>query len=264
LGPFNSRNRLNLDRLLSYYYYPLTVVITLNKKDSKINFFSADYGVTKMNENQYLVDDLKVQDTWRLFHILSEFVDGFETMPKVYPAVSIFGSARTQPKSPAYKMTEKIAALLVKNGFNIVSGGGPGIMEAANKGAAKAGGKSVGLNIQLPHEQIPNKYANVSLNFKYFFIRKVMFLKYSVAYVIMPGGFGTLDEFFEAITLIQTNRMRSFPVIMMDSKYWKGLVDWVKSTMLKEKTISKSDLDIFQLVDDPDEAVNIIKRSIVI
>ena len=217
-----------------------------------------------MNENQYLIDDFKVQDSWRLFHILSEFVDGFETLPKVYPAVSIFGSARTQPKSPAYKMTEKIAASLVKNGFNIISGGGPGIMEAANKGAAGAGGKSVGLNIQLPYEQKSNNYANVKLNFKYFFIRKVMFVKYSVAYVIMPGGFGTLDEFFEAMTLIQTDRIRKFPVVMMDSKYWKGLIDWIKDTLVKEKTIAKSDMDIFQLVDDPEEAVKIIKRSIVI
>jgi len=217
-----------------------------------------------MNENQYLIDDFKVQDSWRLFHILSEFVDGFETLASVYPAVSIFGSARVQPKSPVYKMTEKIAASLVKNGFNIISGGGPGIMEAANKGAAEAGGKSVGLNIQLPFEQKPNKYANVKLDFRYFFIRRVMFVKYAVAYIVMPGGFGTLDELFEAITLIQTKKIRTFPVIMMDSKYWKGLIDWIKDTMVKEKTISESDLDIFQLVDDPDEAVKIIKRSIVI
>jgi uncharacterized protein (TIGR00730 family) len=217
-----------------------------------------------MNENQYLIDDFKVQDSWRLFHILSEFVDGFETMAKVYPAVSIFGSARSQPKSPAYKMTEKIAASLVKNGFNIISGGGPGIMEAANKGAAEAGGKSVGLNIQLPFEQKPNNYANVRLDFRYFFIRRVMFVKYAVAYIIMPGGFGTLDELFEAITLIQTKKIRTFPVIMMDSNYWKGLIDWIKNTMVKEKNISESDMDIFQLVDDPEEAVKIIKRSIVI
>jgi uncharacterized protein (TIGR00730 family) len=217
-----------------------------------------------MNENQYLIDDFKVQDSWRLFHILSEFVDGFETMAKVYPAVSIFGSARAQPKSPAYKMTEKIAASLVKNGFNIISGGGPGIMEAANKGAAEAGGKSVGLNIQLPYEQKPNNYANVRLDFRYFFIRRVMFVKYAVAYIIMPGGFGTLDELFEAITLIQTKKIRTFPVIMMDSNYWKGLIDWIKNTMVKEKNISESDMDIFQLVDDPEEAVKIIKRSIVI
>jgi uncharacterized protein (TIGR00730 family) len=217
-----------------------------------------------MNDNQYLVDELTVKDTWRMFHILSEFVEGFEAMPKVYPAVTIFGSARTHPNSVSYKMTEKISAALVKNGFNVVSGGGPGIMEAANKGAAQAGGQSVGLHIHLPNEQKPNKYANVRLNFKYFFIRKVMFVKYAVAYVIMPGGFGTLDELFEALTLIQTKRIRSFPVIMMDSEYWKGLIDWIKGTMVREKTILESDMNIFQLVDDPEEAVSIIKRSVVI
>ena len=217
-----------------------------------------------MKEHQYLVDDLTIKDTWRVFLILAEFVEGFETMPEVYPAVTFFGSARSRPNSTTYKMTEKLAQSLVKNGFNIVSGGGPGIMEAANKGAAKAGGKSVGLNILLPKEQRPNEYANIRLNFKYFFIRKVMFVKYAVAYIIMPGGFGTLDELFEALTLIQTNRIKSFPVILMDSEYWKGLIDWMKLTMLKEKTISKSDLDIFHLTDDPEEAVAIIKRRVII
>ncbi|MBN1626301.1 MAG: TIGR00730 family Rossman fold protein [Deltaproteobacteria bacterium] len=217
-----------------------------------------------MNENQYLVDELTVKDTWRMFHFLSEFVEGFETMPKVYPAVSIFGSARISPKSASYKMAEKIAVSLVKNGFNIITGGGPGIMEAANRGAAKAGGRSVGLHIHLPNEQKPNKYANVRLDFRYFFIRKVMFVKYAVAYIIMPGGFGTLDELFESITLIQTKRIRSFPVVLIDSNYWKGLIDWIKGTMIKEKTISEQDLDIFELVDDPDEAVEIIKRRVIV
>jgi len=199
-----------------------------------------------------------------MFLILSEFVEGFETMPDVHPAVTIFGSARSHPNSKTYKTTEKIARLLVEDGFNVVSGGGPGVMEAANKGAARAGGKSVGLHIHLPNEQQPNKYANVQLGFRYFFIRKVMFIKYAVAYIIMPGGFGTLDELFEAITLIQTTRIKSFPVILMDSGYWKGLIDWLKGSMLKEKYISESDLDIFQLVDDPEEAVAIIKRRVVI
>jgi uncharacterized protein (TIGR00730 family) len=217
-----------------------------------------------MKEHQYLVDDLTIKDTWRVFLILSEFVEGFETMPEVYPAVTFFGSARSRPNSTIYKMTEKLAQLLVKNGFNIVSGGGPGVMEAANKGAAKAGGKSVGLNIRLPTEQKPNKYANIRLDFKYFFIRKVMFVKYAVAYIIMPGGFGTLDELFEALTLIQTNRIKSFPVILIGSEYWKGLIDWMKFTLLKEKTISKSDLDIFHITDDPEEAVAIIKRRVII
>jgi uncharacterized protein (TIGR00730 family) len=217
-----------------------------------------------MSENQYIVDELTVKDTWRMFLILSEFVEGFETMPKVYPAVTIFGSARSHPNSITYKMTETLARLLVENGFNVVSGGGPGIMEAANRGAANAGGKSVGLHIHLPNEQQPNKYANIRLDFKYFFIRKVMFVKYAVAYIIMPGGFGTLDELFEAITLIQTHRIKAFPVIMMDSEYWKGLVDWIKGTLIKHKAVDESELEIFHLVDNPEEAVSIIKRRVII
>jgi len=185
-------------------------------------------------------------------------------MPEVYPAVSIFGSARAARNSPVYRATEKVARLLAENDFNVISGGGPGAMEAANKGAAEGGGKSVGLNIHLPREQKPNRYANISLDFKYFFIRKVMFVKYAVAYVIMPGGFGTLDELFEALTLIQTKRIRSFPVILMDSRYWKGLVDWIKETLLKTKSISPPDLDIFHIVDKPEEAVSIIKRRVIV
>jgi hypothetical protein len=217
-----------------------------------------------MREKQYVIDELAIQDTWRMFHILAEFVEGFERLPDVYPAVTIFGSSRSHPNSSVYKTTQDLAKLLVENGFNVISGGGPGIMEAANKGAAEAGGRSVGLHIHLPNEQEPNRYANVKLNYKYFFIRKVMFIKYAVAYVIMPGGFGTLDELFEALTLIQTNRIRSFPVILVSPGYWKGLVDWMKGTLLKEKSISESDLGIFSLVETPEEAVNIIKRTVVI
>ena len=217
-----------------------------------------------MHERQYIVDELTIKDTWRMFLILGEFVEGFEVLPEVYPAVSIFGSARALPKSTEYKVTEKLASLLVENGFNVISGGGPGVMEAANKGAAEAEGKSVGLHIHLPNEQQPNKYANVQLSFKYFFIRKVMFVKYAVAYVIMPGGFGALDELFEAITLIQTKRIKSFPVLLMDSGYWKGLVDWIKETLVKQKTVSEADLDIFRLVDTPEEAVAIIKRRVIV
>jgi uncharacterized protein (TIGR00730 family) len=217
-----------------------------------------------MREKQYVIDDLKVEDTWRMFNILAEFVDGFDVLPDVSPAVTIFGSARIRPNSESYKTTEKVAQLLVENGFNVISGGGPGIMEAANKGAVEAGGKSVGLHIHLPSEQTPNKYANIRLDFKYFFIRKVMFVKYAVAYIIMPGGFGTLDELFEALTLIQTQRIRSFPVILMNSKYWSGLITWLKETMLSQKAVSESDLEIFRLVDDPEEAVGIIKRRVVI
>jgi len=217
-----------------------------------------------MLERQYIVDDLTTKDTWRIFLILAEFVEGFEVMPEVFPAVTMFGSSRSHPNTSTYKEAETTAQLLVESGFNVISGGGPGVMEAANKGAAKAGGKSVGLHIHLPNEQKPNKYANVPLDFKYFFIRKVMFVKYAVAYIIMPGGFGTLDELFESLTLIQTQRIRSFPVILMDSNYWKGLLDWIKGTMLKEKTISESDLDIFNVVDTPEEAVGIIKRRVIV
>lgn len=217
-----------------------------------------------MRETQYPVDELTVRDTWRMFQILAEFVDGFEVMSEVHPAVTIFGSSRIEPDSPVYQTTETLAGQLVENGFNVISGGGPGVMEAANKGASEAGGKSVGLHIHLPNEQQPNEYANVKLDFRYFFIRKVMFVKYAVAYVIMPGGFGTLDELFESLTLIQTKRIRSFPVILMDKEYWKGLVNWLKETLLKHDAISESDLEIFTLVDTPKEAVQIIKKTVVI
>ena len=217
-----------------------------------------------MRENQYLVDALTLNDSWRMFHIMSEFVEGFETLPEVYPAVTIFGSARAKPQSKAYKTTVSVARLLAENGFNVISGGGPGIMEAANKGAAEAGGKSVGLHIHLPEEQKANEYANIQLKYKYFFIRKVMFVKYAVAYIIMPGGFGTLDELFEALTLIQTKRIKYFPIILIDSGYWKGLLDWIKGTMIKEGTISESDFDIFNVVETPEQAVRIIKRRVVV
>ncbi len=217
-----------------------------------------------MLEKQYIVDDLTLNDSWRMFQIMAEFVKGFEVMPEAYPAVSIFGSSKTKPQSTVYKDTVKMSRLLVENGFNVISGGGPGVMEAANRGATEAKGKSVGLHIELPSEQEPNKYANIRLNFKYFFIRKVMFVKYSVAYIIMPGGFGTLDELFEALTLIQTKRIRYFPVILMDSQFWEGLLDWAKNTLIKEQTISEEDFDIFNIVDTPEEAVAIIKRRVVV
>jgi uncharacterized protein (TIGR00730 family) len=217
-----------------------------------------------MHERQYLVDDLTVNESWRMFHIMAEFVEGFDVLPEVSPAVSIFGSARSKTNSEEYKTALKLSRLIVENGFNVISGGGPGIMEAANKGAAEAGGKSVGLHIHLPGEQKANKYANVRLDFKYFFIRKVMFVKYAVAYVIMPGGFGTLDELFEALTLIQTSRIKSFPVILMNRAFWGGLLDWIQEVLIKEKTISKSDLELFRIVDDPNEAVAIIKRRVIV
>ena len=217
-----------------------------------------------MQERQYVVDDLTLQESWRIFQIMAEFVEGFDVMPQVFPAVTIFGSSRIKAQSAVYKTTIEVSRLLVENGFNVISGGGPGVMEAANKGATQAGGKSVGLHINLPSEQQANEYANVRLNFNYFFIRKVMFVKYAVAYIIMPGGFGTLDELFEALTLIQTKRIRSFPVILMDSEFWNGLLDWMRDTLIKKKTLSKSDLEVFNVVDTAEEAVGIIKRRVIV
>jgi len=217
-----------------------------------------------MVERQYVVDDLSARESWRIFHIMAEFVEGFEELPEVFPAVSIFGSARTEPGSELYETTLRTARLLVKNGFNVISGGGPGTMEAANKGAAEAGGKSVGLHIQLPNEQAPNPYANVRLEYRYFFIRKVMFVKYAMAYIIMPGGFGTMDELFEAMTLIQTKRIKPFPLVLMGSHFWSGLIDWFKETLLREQTISPSDLELFNVVDTPEEAVDIIRRIVIV
>lgn len=217
-----------------------------------------------MQERQYVVDDLTLQESWRIFQIMAEFVEGFDVMPQVFPAVTIFGSSQIKAQSAVYKTTLEVSRLLVESGFNVISGGGPGVMEAANKGAAQAGGKSVGLHINLPSEQQANEYANVRLNFNYFFIRKVMFIKYAVAYIIMPGGFGTLDELFEALTLIQTKRIKPFPVILMDSEFWNGLLGWIRDTLIKKKTLSKSDLEVFNVVDTAEEAVGIIKRRVIL
>jgi len=215
-------------------------------------------------EKQFLIDDFMVGDTWRLFKILSEFVEGFEMMSEVYPAVSIFGSARIKPEDETYIQTVEIAKKLSENGFNIITGGGPGIMEAGNKGAQEGKGKSVGVNIKLPMEQQANAFTDLQLELNYFFVRKVMFIKYAQAYVGMPGGFGTLDEIFEAITLIQTKRIKPFPVILVGTEYWSGLLDWIKDTLLKKNLISADDLDLVRLTDDPDEVVKIIKQTIII
>ena len=215
-------------------------------------------------EKQYLLDSFNVGDAWRLFKIMAEFVDGFEGMSDINPCVSIFGSARTLPDDETYKTTVLLAKKLAENGFNIITGGGPGIMEAGNKGAIEGGGKSIGLNIHLPMEQTFNKYANIQIEFKYFFVRKVMFIKYAQAYIGMPGGFGTLDEIFEAITLIQTNRIKPFPIILFGSDYWQGLVDWIKNTLLKRNLISEEDLDLVRTIDDPDEVVRTIKRIVIV
>lgn len=202
-------------------------------------------------------------ETWRLFRIMAEFVDGFESMSRVGEAISVFGSARAKPGQPAYRAAERVGAKLAKNGFAVITGGGPGIMEAANKGAYKAGGTSVGLNITLPHEQEANPYQNISLEFHYFFARKVMFVKYALGLICFPGGFGTLDEFFEAMTLIQTNKSPQFPVVLFDSKFWKPLVDTMRKTWLKRyATISAGDLDLFLVTDDEDEAVRHLRDSV--
>ena len=214
-------------------------------------------------EKQFVIDDLALGESWRLFKIMGEFVDGVDTLHDLGPAVSIFGSARISPNNAVYKKTEKIAELFVKNGFSVITGGGGGVMEAANKGASEAGGTSVGLNILLPFEQEPNPYANVNLDFKYFFIRKVMFVKYASAYIILPGGFGTLDELFEAVTLVQTRRIKPFPLILVDSEYWTGLVDWIKNKLLGEKRISPEDLEILQVMDDPEEIVKAVQKVII-
>jgi len=208
-----------------------------------------------------MVEDLKGKETWRLFRILSEFIEGFDELSDIGPAVSIFGSARFDKNDRYYKETYKVAALLAKNGYTIITGGGPGLMEAANKGAASNGKLSVGLNITLPTEQKPNKYQNRTLHFRYFFARKVMFVKYAIGYVCMPGGFGTLDEFFEALTLIQTHKIYPFPLILYGSDFWAPLVDFMKNSMMKKfKTISPEDLDYLVLTDDPNEVLEIIDR----
>lgn len=217
-----------------------------------------------MEERQYLVDALSIEESWRIFRIMAEFVEAIESLSKLKNAVSIFGSARVTPDDPYYQKAEKLAARLAEKGFSVITGGGPGIMEAANKGAAAAGGQSVGMNIRLPFEQKPNSYANISIDYKYFFIRKVMFVKYAVAYVIMPGGFGTMDELFEALTLIQTRRIKSFPVILMGSEYWKGLLDWLKQTMVHSGMILPEDLHYIEIIDDPDEVVRHIKKFVIV
>lgn len=217
-----------------------------------------------MADKQYVINEITIKDSWRLFHIIAEFVEGFEALAELPPAVTIFGSARAKPEDEVYQKAELIATRLAENGFAVITGGGPGVMEAANKGAALAGGQSVGLNIQLPFEQYPNPYSNLNLSFRYFFVRKVLFVKYAVAYVILPGGFGTMDEFFEAVTLIQTKKIKPFPVILVGTDYWKGLLDWIKETVLKQGIISADDLDILHLTDDPDDIVKTIKKRVII
>lgn len=215
-------------------------------------------------EKQFLIDEFKIEESWRLLKIVGEFVDGIETLHNIGPAVSIFGSARLKPDHPVYKNAERIASLFAENNFAVITGGGGGVMEAANKGAAEAGGVSIGMNIVLPFEQKPNSYANIKIEFKYFFIRKVMFVKYATAYIILPGGFGTLDELFESVTLIQTQRIKPLPVILVGSEYWAGLIEWINSHLLAENMISPEHIDILQVIDDPEEIVKTVKKIVML
>jgi len=228
-----------------------------------------------MNQNEYNSEDriraafkqkdwneIKSHDSWSVFKIMAEFVDGYETMGRIGPCVSIFGSARTKPSHAYYKLAEQIAYLLTKKGFGVITGGGPGIMEAANKGAHYGGGKSVGLNIVLPHEQSSNPFIDPDklINFDYFFVRKVMFMRYAQGYIVLPGGFGTLDELFEAITLIQTHKLVSFPIILVVKSYWEGLIAWIQERLLEEQKISPQDMNLFSLVDTAEDAVQKIEE----
>ena len=205
-------------------------------------------------------NEIRTNDSWAIFKIMAEFVDGFERLGKIGPCVSIFGSARTKEDHKSYKLAESIAYELTQNGYGVVTGGGPGIMEAGNRGAARGKGTSVGLNIELPFEQHDNPYidSDKSLDFDYFFVRKVMFVKYSQGFVVMPGGFGTLDELFEAITLIQTKKIGKFPIVLVGKDYWSGLFEWIKNTMLEEGNISPNDLDLISIVDTEDEVLEVI------
>ena len=200
-------------------------------------------------------------DPWRVFRIMGEFVEGFDELATLSRGIAIFGSARTRPDDPEYKAAQETGALLAAQGFAVITGGGPGIMEAANRGAFDAGGLSIGCNIELPFEQKPNAYQTLSLTFKYFFVRKMMFVKYSLAFVIFPGGFGTFDELFEALTLIQTRKIRNFPIVLFGSQYWSGLLDWLRAVVLPEGKISEHDMNIFHITDSPAEVVEIVTRS---
>lgn len=206
------------------------------------------------------MDDVRSSEPWRVFRIMSEIIDGFEALNNIGPAVSIFGSSRLGPENKYYKEAEEVGRLLALEGFAVMTGGGPGIMEGANKGAKKGKGKSIGLNIHLPHEQKKNKYQDISLGFRYFFARKLMFVKYALGFVIFPGGFGTMDELFEALTLVQTERIKQFPIILYGSEYWKGLIDWMKKTLVPQGTISKEDFAFFQIVDKPEDVVFLFKE----
>lgn len=207
------------------------------------------------------LDEFTHTDPWRVFRIMGEFVEGFDELSTLTHGIAIFGSARTKPDDPDYKAAQETGALLATQGFAVITGGGPGIMEAANRGAFEAGGRSIGCNIELPFEQRPNPYQTLSLTFKYFFVRKTMFVKYSLAFIIFPGGFGTFDELFEALTLIQTKKIRNFPIVLFGSHYWSGLLDWVRAVVLPSGKISEADLKMFHITDSPAEVVEIVVKS---
>jgi len=210
--------------------------------------------------DEYEINKLAKEESWRMFRIIGELVEGFDSLADIEPAVTVYGSARLQPDDELYVQTEKIAYLLGKAGFNVMTGGGPGIMEAANKGASRAGVKSVGLNIQLPQEQVCNDYANRSITFHHFFVRKVMLVKYATAFIIMPGGLGTLDEVTEVLTLIQTEKIKPFPVILFSTKYWRGFLDWLKATVLDCGAISVEDFDLLRVFDSPEDVVGAVEK----
>lgn len=216
------------------------------------------------DRKQFLIDELSVNESWRLFKIMAEIVDGFDTMSEISSGVSIFGSARVKPGSPIYAQTEEIASKLTQAGYTIISGGGPGLMEAANKGAKEAGGESVGLHIHLPMEQAPNAFLTRRVDFNYFFVRKLMFVKYAMAYIAMPGGFGTMDELFEALVLIQTMRIKRFPIILYCSDYWGGLLDWIRARLIADGYAGEQDLELLTVLDTPDEVVRFIKKHVIV
>ena len=217
-----------------------------------------DKNTENLAEDKASLENQLTRESWKIFQIMAEFVDGFENLALIKPSVSIFGSARTPADNPYYIKAEKIARLLSDSGFSVVSGGGPGIMEAVNKGAHAGKSSSIGLNIQLPHEQVPNTYQDISLNFRHFFTRKVMFVKYATAYIVLPGGFGTLDELAEILTLIQTGKSRKIPIILVETRFWQGLLEWFKQTLVDYGKISESDLDLVKVIDEPQQVVDAI------
>lgn len=207
------------------------------------------------DSTRFVLDEMTVKDTWRIFRMMSELVEGFDELSEIGPAVSMFGTARCKPSDPEYLLAETIARKLAAKGFAVITGGGPGVMEGGNKGAIAAGGSSIGLNIQLPRENAPNPYQTTSVNFRYFFLRKLMFVKYAVAFVILPGGFGSLDELFEAVTLIQTNRIKRFPLFLVDSTFWNPMLDWLRTSVKARGFITEEELNLLTVIDDPDELV---------